>query len=90
MPGAVPFVEIADNANAFGIRGPDGESDSTLAFVGRHMRAELFIDVFVPPFAEQMQVEFAESWREVLRWLWSGRGFGNARFGRASRLYTFA
>ena len=60
MPGAIPFIEVADDAYAFGIRSPHGESDSTRAFMGRHMRAELFIDMFVFAFTEQMQVEFAE------------------------------
>src|SRR5258706_6635353 len=73
MAGALPVVEVTDNANAFSISGPHGESNSPRAFVGHHMRAELFIDVLMPAFAEQVQVEFAECGREDVRGLWSGR-----------------
>jgi hypothetical protein len=60
MSGAVPFVEVTDDADAPGIRSPDGECDSALAFMSQDMRAELFIDVLVSALTEQMQVEFAE------------------------------
>src|SRR6266404_5484542 len=66
MSGAVPFVEVTDHADALGIRRPDGECDSALAFMSQDMRAELFINMFVSAFTEQMQVEFAERGREVL------------------------
>ena len=72
MLRAVPLVEVTHDANAFGIRRPHGKRDPGQAFVRHHMRAELFIDAFVFAFAEEMQVEFAERGREVLRRLWSG------------------
>ena len=60
MLRAVPLIEVTNDANAFSIWRPHGESDSAFAFVRDCMRAEFFIDPFVPAFAKQMQIEFAE------------------------------
>ena len=56
MHASVPAVEVADDADAGGVGGPDGEMDA-LGRTDRHrVRAELVVDARVIAFAEQVQV----------------------------------
>ena len=66
MRRAIPFIEVANDGYAFGIRRPDCEGDAAPAFVSNQMRAELFIDAFVSAFTKEMQVEFAEHGRKFV------------------------
>ena len=65
MLRAVPAVEVADHADAIRIRRPDRERDAQFALMCEAVSAELFIDAFVPAFAEEMKVDVPQSWREV-------------------------
>ncbi len=60
MERAVPTVEVADYADARGVRRPDGECDAFGPADLRDVRAELFVDLFVASFAKKMQIEFAK------------------------------
>ena len=60
MAPRVPGVEIADDGDALGIRRPDRKARSAHAVDRRHIGAERFGELEVPPFVEQVQVELAE------------------------------
>jgi hypothetical protein len=57
---AVPIVEVTDNIDAASLWRPDGEGDAFSATDSGDVRAELFVDLFVPAFAEEMEVDVAE------------------------------
>ena len=65
MLRSVPAVEVADDADVIRIWRPDRERDATFAFVREAVSPELFIDVLVPAFAEQMEIYGAQGWRKV-------------------------
>ena len=56
---AVPVIEISDNGNTFGIRRPNGKTDTAHAVHFLHMRAEFFIHVKVIAFSEKVDVNIA-------------------------------
>ena len=56
MDAPVPVVEVADDADAGGVGGPDGEVHA-LGRADRHrVRAELVVDAGVVAFAEEVEV----------------------------------
>ena len=67
MEAPVPAVEVADNADGAGVRGPDGEGrppdPGDLAEVG----AEPLVELLVAALGRQMQVEVPERRREGVR-----------------------
>jgi len=64
MKSAIPIVEIADDADALGVRGPDGEACAGDAVDGAEMGAEFVVDAAFVAFAEQIEIGFAKSWQE--------------------------
>jgi len=52
----VPAVEVADNTDAASMWRPHGERDALFCYMG----AELFVDLFVAAFAEEMQIDVAK------------------------------
>ena len=67
VAAAVPPVEVADDADALGIRRPDGEVHAGHAVDRAQLCAELLVALPVLPFAEQVQIEFAHHRRERVR-----------------------
>ena len=58
---SVPAVEVSNHADARSVRRPDGEGDALRAAYFGDVRAELFVDLFVSSFAEEMQIDFTET-----------------------------
>jgi hypothetical protein len=52
----VPVVEVADDARAGGVRGPDGEVHAFGRADRHRVRAELVVDPCVVAFPEEIQV----------------------------------
>ncbi len=61
MDAAVPAVEVADNADAFGAGSPRGEVNAANAFESDDMGAEFFVSVVVAAFTHQVKVELAQN-----------------------------
>ena len=57
---AVPPVEVADHADAIGVRRPHGEVHAGRRADRDPVRAELLEDAMVRAFAEQVQIEIGE------------------------------
>jgi hypothetical protein len=57
---AVPRVEVTDDADAESVWRPDGEGDAFGTADFGDVRAELFVDLFVPAFAEEMQINVTQ------------------------------
>ena len=57
---ASPTVEVTDDADTASVWRPDGEGDTVRAALFGDVCAELFIDLFVAAFAEEMEVDVAE------------------------------
>jgi hypothetical protein len=64
MPPAVPLVEIADDADAVGVRSPDGEAGPLDPVEFAKMGAQSLVVLEMGPFAEQMQVVVAQRGRQ--------------------------
>ena len=60
MEPPVPIVEIADDADALGVRRPDGKAGAGHAVSRAQLRAELFVNFPLVALAEQKQIRFAE------------------------------
>ena len=60
MEPPVPIVEIADDADALGIRRPDGEARAGHAVNHAQLRAELLENFPLVALAEQEQIRFAQ------------------------------
>ena len=60
MPAAVPLVEGADHAHAFGVGRPHGEDHARHAVDGERVRAHLFPKAVVPPFPGEVEIQLAE------------------------------
>ena len=60
MDAAVPAVEVADDADARGVRRPDREVHAGGAAERHRVRAELVVDAGVLAFAEQIEVVVGE------------------------------
>ena len=67
MDAAVPAVEIPDDADPLGVRGPDGEARSRDALHLSRMRAQLFVASEMSPLRQEMNVEIAEKRRKAIR-----------------------
>ena len=57
---AVPAIEVTDDADAARVWRPDREGDTIRAALPGDVRAELFIDLFVAAFAEEMEIDVAK------------------------------
>ena len=60
MAAAVPVVEVADDADAPGVRRPDGEVRAADAIDLADLGPELLVTAEQLPFAEQVQVEIGQ------------------------------
>jgi hypothetical protein len=60
MSVTIPAVEVAHYADAISMRRPNCKRDTLCPAYFGYMRAELFVDLLVPPFAEEMQIDFTE------------------------------
>jgi len=56
MAPAVPHVEIADYADALGVRRPYGKADSAYAFEFMIMGSEFIVDAVMVAFFEKVKV----------------------------------
>ena len=63
----VPVVEVADDADAGGVGGPDGEVDAFGRAERRRMRAELVVDPGMVAFAEQIEIVVGDDASEAVR-----------------------
>jgi hypothetical protein len=66
MPPPVPEIEVADDADAFGIRRQHHEGDAVDAVERHRMRAELVVDPLMGALAEQMQIEVGQDGRKAV------------------------
>ena len=66
MPPRIPVIEIADHADAAGIRRQHDEGDALDAFQRHRMGAELVVDALMGAFAEQIEVEVAQDGRKAV------------------------
>ena len=66
MHTAIPVVEIAYNTDALRGRSPHGEMNARHIGDHFHMRAELFVDVVVRAFVEEINVHFAQHRRKCV------------------------
>ena len=64
MAAAVPGVEIADQADAAGVRRPDGEIHPRDAVDRPQLGAQPAVAIPMPPFAQQMQIVAGQQRRE--------------------------
>ena len=60
MDAPVPAVEVAGDGDGAGIRRPDGERRPVGAVEGRGMCSQTLVQLLVPPFAGEVEVELAE------------------------------
>ena len=60
METPVPVVEIADDADALGVRRPDGETRAGNAVNHAQLRAELLVNFPLVALAEEEQIRFAQ------------------------------
>ncbi len=67
VAAAVPVVEVADDADARGVRGPDRETRTADALYRAQLRAQLGIDLLVRAFAEQVKIQVAQRSRKAIR-----------------------
>src|SRR5271165_5513897 len=63
MASAVPLVEVADDADALGIRRPHRKTDAFSTRMLDHARAELLIEPEVRAFTEEMQIKICKDGR---------------------------
>src|SRR5436190_3943546 len=61
---AIPIVEVADDADALGVGGPDGEAGAGHAINSAQLGAQLIIDAELLALAEQIQIRFADGGQE--------------------------
>jgi hypothetical protein len=57
----VPTIKVSDYTHTIRVRRPDGKRDSFCAADFSDVRAELLVDLFVPPLTEEMQIDFTEA-----------------------------
>src|SRR5690606_41105328 len=66
MASAIPVVEMADHADAGGVRRPHGKARAGDTIEAHGMSALHLIKAHVPPFTDQMPVELAKhAWQAV-------------------------
>ena len=56
----LPVIEITDDTDSPGIGGPDRKTHTFGAFMGHGMCAKHIIDMPVPAFGQQVEVELAQ------------------------------
>jgi len=91
MDASVPVIHVADDADAFGGRRPDGEVSTGDSRDGVKVRAKFFVGVKVTAFVHQVKVEVGEEKRESVRVkkfkrfaeMGAALDFVAARFGRS-------
>ena len=66
MPPPVPEIEIADDADALGVRRQHHEGDAVDAVERHRVRAELVVDPLMGAFAEQMEIEVGQDRRKAV------------------------
>ena len=66
MTSSVPEIEIADDADALGVRRQHHEGHAVDAVERHRMRAELVVDPLMGAFAEQMEIEVAQDRRKAV------------------------
>lgn len=66
MPSTVPVIEVADDADALCIGGPDGECGSLDAVHLAELRSEMVVELPKLAFAEEVRVELAEHAAEAV------------------------
>ena len=66
MPPPVPEIEIADDADALGVRRQHHEGHAVDAVQRHRMRAELVVDPLMGAFAEQMEIEVGQDRRKAV------------------------
>ena len=64
---------IPDHGDALGIGSPNGKVGPLHSAVLHHMRAELFIDLVMRTFVEEVDIHLTEHWSETIRILLSPR-----------------
>ena len=64
VEAAIPGIEIANHADALGIRRPDGEAGARDAVDGAQLRSEFVVNTAFVAFAKQVQVGFAQCRQE--------------------------
>ena len=64
MDAAVPAIEVTNNADALGARGPNGKVNAANAFEGEEMRAEFLVRVVMASLAHEIQIKLCENTRE--------------------------
>jgi hypothetical protein len=57
---SVPVVEVTNNADTRSVWRPDSKGDTFSAAYFGDVRAELFVDLFVASFAEEMEIDVAK------------------------------
>ena len=67
MPAAVPVVEVAGHADAFGIGGPDGEVNSPEPLMGAQVGTQPLVVAEVRSFAQEVKVEIGQHRPELVR-----------------------
>ena len=72
----VPAVEIADDANALSVGGPDGEAGAGHAVNGAQLRAEFVVNPALVPLAEEIQIGLTESGEEGIGIARASKGAG--------------
>ena len=60
MPPSVPFVEVANNADALSVRCPHRETDAGDPVDYHRMCAQLFIEAQVSALGDQVHVDLAQ------------------------------
>lgn len=64
IDAAVPMIEIADDADAAGIRRPNGKMNAGDTIDSFHVGAEFFVGVVMAAFAHEIKIELREKKRE--------------------------
>ncbi len=73
MGVGVPAVEVADDGDALGVRGPDGEIGAGFAVDGDEMRAKLVVETVVAALVEEVEVHVGEQRGTFESQWWHGR-----------------
>ena len=60
IDAAIPAVKVADDADALGAGGPNGEMNAANAFERFEVRAHFIVGVVVAAFAHEVKIELAE------------------------------
>src|SRR5687767_15135481 len=68
----LPVIELADDADVVGVRGPYGKVGARPALLFQEMRAELIVEAKVAAFVEKIKIVVGEQvWGLAGQWLTS-------------------